>query len=80
MKDWRYWWTMPVLLSASMLGPGQRLDAIADLPTGAAVPLAVLFVAAWAVLAFAAVIAALWAYDRATELIHDDGRPTHARR
>lgn len=77
MKDWRYWWTMPVLLFAGPVGAGVDPSAIATLPPVPAAVVTAAYVASWAVLAFAGVLTGLWALDRALEARRSRQRVMH---
>lgn len=67
--SWRYWWTMPVLLFAGIIGPGVDLACIAELPPAAAIAVSVATIGSWMVLAIAAVLTALWGIDALMERV-----------
>lgn len=71
MKDWRYWWTMPVLLFAGPVGIGVDPASTETMPGSVAGLVTAVLVVCWVVLAIATVIGALWAYDRGRELVDD---------
>lgn len=75
IPDWRYWWTCPLLIFAGITGPGGYWLVLDDPSVITVIPpvlylgLLAVVLTALGILAGAAVLAALWAFDQLAELI-----------